>query len=346
MTTIVSCNEIMQIVLGEVDETYYKGTGHGNRVIFDNKTVHTYVITLDNFTKDAFNIREQYDVPKTSFYYWLSFNYLTLSTHCSKIGSDVIVFPSRILSPKWWPNALKSSPLQIGRSKYNYYCCKAFDVGDEFSHFEYFAIDNISKKGYYWKTISDFTPAKDMGRCNYDWDNYSTAPTANYKKYDKWDEIEYKGTGQGNKVILDTTILFLDNGSEYKTNITLDNYTNDAIDIRHRSEADAWSLHNWVSFHYITFATNCNEVNNSMVVFPLSISPRWWPDDLKESLFSIKREKYKFYRCRAALVRSNSVFEYLAIDNTTKTGYYWTTMTGYTDKDRIRQCYYAWEDYQ
>lgn len=131
MTTIISCSEITEIVLSKWEETYYKGTGHGNQVIIDNNTVDLYVITLDNFTKDAFDIREQYETPKPPYssYYWLSFNYLTLSTNCRETKKDMVVFPSLILSPKWWPDALKSSLFPIGRSQYKFYCCKAFDVG-------------------------------------------------------------------------------------------------------------------------------------------------------------------------------------------------------------------------
>ncbi|WP_420265274.1 hypothetical protein [Candidatus Magnetominusculus dajiuhuensis] len=347
VTTLVSCNEIMQFVFGNFEENFYNGTGHGSKVILDNGSEHRYRVTLDNFTKDAFDIRERFDVPKTSFYYWLSFNYLTVSTSCREVNNNMVVFPNSISSPKWWPNDLIGLFSSTNKSRYKFYRCLASDIGSEYSYFEYLAIDNATKKGFYWKTISEFIGGSEMRNYYYDWENYEVNQKTN-DHYDKWEETDYNGPGRSNKVILEANTVILDNGSEYTSTVTLDNYTKDAFDIRQRSEADAryGYAYCWVSFHYITSPTNCKEVDNSIVVFPASTSPNWWPDDLKKSFFPTKRSRYKFYRCRAALVRAASVFEFFAIDNTTKTGYYWRTQLSCTDEKTIRKYYYAWEDYK
>ncbi|MCG6552530.1 MAG: hypothetical protein L7F77_09400 [Candidatus Magnetominusculus sp. LBB02] len=169
-----------------------------------------------------------------------------------------------------------------------------------------------------------------------------------YYKY-RWLETRYDGPGHGNKAILDTNYDRFDNGSIYTITVSLDNFTKDAVDIRERfNDLRTASVHYWLTFNYVTFSNRCKEVSKDMTVFPVSIScPDWWPDDLKKSFFQRDRSRYKFYRCRASFGGAGlSFFQYFAIYNSTNKGYYWRTMLENTDEKRIRQCYYAWEDYK
>lgn len=155
-------------------ETYYNGTGHSNKVVLDNGSKYRNIVTLDNFTKDAFDIRERFydNRPNDSIHYWLSFNYLMFSTSCKEVTKSMAVFPNSISSPNWWPDDLKKSFFSINLSRYKFYRCRAVFAGAGLSFFEYFAIDNTTKTGYYWKTLLHDTDEKSIRKCYYAWEDY------------------------------------------------------------------------------------------------------------------------------------------------------------------------------
>lgn len=152
-------------------ETFYSGTGHTNKVIFDNGSEYRYRVTLDNFTKNAFDIRERfYENVYDSLYYWLSFNYTTFSTECTEVNKNMVVFPKSRKSPCWWPDDLKWSFFPRNILKYKFYRCFAGYAGYGLSFFEYFAIDNSTQTGYYWKTMLEDTQKNSIRYYYYEWE--------------------------------------------------------------------------------------------------------------------------------------------------------------------------------
>ncbi len=138
----------------------YKGTGHSDKVILDALYNNSNMVKLDNFTKDAYDIvifthdgRDYWKLP----YSWISFRYKTFSTYCTEVDESKTAFPYSLISPEWWPDEL-AKPFfeqnrQPNRSNYKFYRCNAVNYGYRESYFEYFAIDNKTKQGYFWKTI-------------------------------------------------------------------------------------------------------------------------------------------------------------------------------------------------
>ncbi|MCG6552535.1 MAG: hypothetical protein L7F77_09425 [Candidatus Magnetominusculus sp. LBB02] len=163
-------------------ETYYNGPGHGNKVELvsyplrlDNGSIKVEIfLTLDNVTRDAFNIRERFENSEihSRIYYWLSFNYKTFSTNCKEVSKDMVAYPISISSPSWWPDDLKKSFFPINRSKYKYYRCRAGYAGYELSFFQYFAIDNATKEAYYWHTMLVNTNEKSINKYYYSWEKH------------------------------------------------------------------------------------------------------------------------------------------------------------------------------
>jgi hypothetical protein len=141
--------------------TYYNGTGHSGNVILNALYDNSNMIKLDNFTKDAYDITvytEAHEDYWTSAYSWVSFRYETFSTYCTEVDESKTAFPYSLMSPGWWPDELKKpffKPIrQPNRSRYQFYRCRAYNnFAYRDSLFEYFAIDNKTKKGYYWKTV-------------------------------------------------------------------------------------------------------------------------------------------------------------------------------------------------
>ncbi|MCG6552529.1 MAG: hypothetical protein L7F77_09395 [Candidatus Magnetominusculus sp. LBB02] len=153
-------------------ETYISGTGHANEVIFDNGSQRSHRVTLDNFTKDAFDIREYfYNNRDDSLYYWLTFKYAAFATDCREVDEGMVVFPNSRKSPCWWPDNLKWSFFRIGPSKYKFYRCRAGYAGYGLSFFEYFAIDNAIHTGYYWKTMLEDTYKNSIKYYYYEWED-------------------------------------------------------------------------------------------------------------------------------------------------------------------------------
>jgi hypothetical protein len=187
--TIISCDNDIADIIGENlyykyrwQETYYNGTGHSNKVILDSNEVlldngSMYIkilLILDNITTDAYDIRERFDdnITYRRLYYWLSFNYIMFSTNCKEVNKDMIVFPISISSPNWWPDDLKNSFFPRNRSKYKFYRCRASYAGAGLSFFQYFAFDNITKRGYYWNTLLEYTSEETIKKYYYAWEDF------------------------------------------------------------------------------------------------------------------------------------------------------------------------------
>jgi hypothetical protein len=180
MIATISCDDdsmILHIIYDKWEETYYNEPGHSNKValdskkvILDNGSIYISIVTLDNFTKDAFDIRERFADNRSSdsLHSWVSFKYLTFSTNCREVNKDMTVFPNSIISPKWWPDDLKRSIFPRNRSKYKFYRCYAAFAGHGLSFFHYFAIDNTTKTGYYWRTLLAYTSS--IGKYYYPWE--------------------------------------------------------------------------------------------------------------------------------------------------------------------------------
>lgn len=142
-------------------ERYFEGTGHSSEVVINKWDEHDN-LTLDTFTNDAYDIRVgsrirgSYQSYWDSSYYWLSFSYKTFSTNCKEDNESNIVLPYILNSPHWWPRELGETIipaiLRTNRSNYKFYRCRAEFNSRYYSYFEYFAIDNKTKKGYYWRT--------------------------------------------------------------------------------------------------------------------------------------------------------------------------------------------------
>ncbi|MBF0568508.1 MAG: hypothetical protein HQK95_06515 [Nitrospirae bacterium] len=139
---------------------YFKGTGHSGEVRLDADYDGRNLIKLDNFTKDAYDIMIFTEAHRDYWldaYYWASFLYETFSTYCTEVDESKTAFPYSLMSPSWWPDELEKpffEPFrQPNRSNYKFYRCRALNASYRDSFFEYFAIDDKSKKGYYWKTI-------------------------------------------------------------------------------------------------------------------------------------------------------------------------------------------------
>lgn len=120
-------------------DTYYKWAGHHDKV------------KLNSLTESAFDIRERYD-DNSTLSYWLSFKYVTFSTNCKEVDESQTVFPHSIISPIWWPTNLQRTILPRDRSNYKFYLCGTTPDFYIFTLYEYYAIDNKSKKGFYWQT--------------------------------------------------------------------------------------------------------------------------------------------------------------------------------------------------
>ncbi|KWT88542.1 hypothetical protein [Candidatus Magnetominusculus xianensis] len=139
---------------------YFNEPGQSDQVLLNAHYDGTDLIKLDNFTKDAYDIKV-FTKARTKYwlgvYYWLSFRYETFSTYCTEVDESKTAFPYSLMSPSWWPDELQKpffEPLrEPNRSNYKFYRCRAFNVAYRDSVFEYFAIDNKTKKGYYWKTV-------------------------------------------------------------------------------------------------------------------------------------------------------------------------------------------------
>ncbi|KWT86919.1 hypothetical protein [Candidatus Magnetominusculus xianensis] len=182
--TIITCeDEILLHIIDYKDkwvETYYIGIGHGNKVMLDsypykldNGSIQVEILlTLDNVTKNSFEIRERFIDSEihNRLYYWLSFKYKTFSTNCKEVRKDMVVFPVSISSPSWWPDDLKKSFFKKNRTKYMFYRCRAGYAGYDLSFFQYFAIDNTNRTGYYWNTMLVNTDNKSVRKYYYDWE--------------------------------------------------------------------------------------------------------------------------------------------------------------------------------
>ncbi|MBF0487979.1 MAG: hypothetical protein HQK98_07435 [Nitrospirae bacterium] len=141
---------------------YFEGTGHSEEVILDGSDYKFYRLKLDNFTKDAYDIlvsslvigsgQPYWDTP----HYWLRFSYETFSTYCTEVDKSKTVMPYILLSPDWWPWELGKHFIptmrSINRSNFKFYRCSISRYRKGYSYFEYFAIDNKTKTGYYWRT--------------------------------------------------------------------------------------------------------------------------------------------------------------------------------------------------
>ncbi|MCG6552812.1 MAG: hypothetical protein L7F77_10825 [Candidatus Magnetominusculus sp. LBB02] len=148
-------------------EIYFEGTGHSSEVILENvppyhNTKNSGKLKLDNFTKDAYDIRLSWqhildDIPYWRVsHYWLSFSFETFSTYCTEDNESNIMLPYILNSPQWWPRELGETIIPTiftkNRSNYKFYLCRVDIPSRGYSYYEYFAIDNKTKKGYYWKT--------------------------------------------------------------------------------------------------------------------------------------------------------------------------------------------------
>lgn len=99
----------------------------------------------------------------------------------------------------------------------------------------------------------------------------------------------------------------------------------DAFDIRKRLNCDSNLIVKWITFKFNNFSTNCKEIGEDMLYFlhPYD-SPKWWPANLQKTFFPRDRSEYKFYYCKDNSTYTNLFYlEFYAIDNKSKTGYYW-----------------------
>ncbi|MCG6552532.1 MAG: hypothetical protein L7F77_09410 [Candidatus Magnetominusculus sp. LBB02] len=144
-----SCEDdvFLEMLSADWHDAYYRGSGHHNKV------------KLDNLTESAFDIRERYN-DNSALTYWLGFKYVTFSTNCKEVQESQTVFPHSVISPIWWPTNLQRTILPRDRSRYKFYLCEAMSDVYVFTLYEYYAIDNKSKKGFYWHTRKTYGKSK------------------------------------------------------------------------------------------------------------------------------------------------------------------------------------------
>ncbi|KWT78409.1 hypothetical protein [Candidatus Magnetominusculus xianensis] len=162
MSGLLKDNVIEDYIFMSQTERYFEGTGHCDDVILTGSNIKFYRLKLDNFTKDAYDIVVSSLVEGSGHYwdsphYWLRFSYETFSTYCPEVDESKTAMPYLLLSPDWWPRELGKyfipTMRSINRSNYKFYCCDATRISYGYAYFEYFAVDNITKKGYYWRTM-------------------------------------------------------------------------------------------------------------------------------------------------------------------------------------------------
>ncbi|MCG6552813.1 MAG: hypothetical protein L7F77_10830, partial [Candidatus Magnetominusculus sp. LBB02] len=96
-------------------EMYFEGTGHSDEVVIDTAPPYDYQniensgkLKLDNFTKDAYDIRVHShpilhkDPYWVAVHYWLTFSFETFSTYCKEDNESNIMLPYILNSPEWW----------------------------------------------------------------------------------------------------------------------------------------------------------------------------------------------------------------------------------------------------